>query len=149
MTDTAYSFTLTVASLTDDGKPAASNISTIKQTVKATKQSMTRYIGLEINDFINQITTANNAGYNTSGLLPLYVHPLQMKNNDTLTSILGGDLTTGSKDLATEINLMQAAQKQLATLKLPATLLTDWNARVAAMLKDATLAQGSAITSGP
>src|SRR5206468_2275069 len=71
MTDTTYSFPITVTSLIDDGAPAAANTVNITQTVIATKQSMTRYIGLEIADLIAAIQIANAAGVKTAGMLPV------------------------------------------------------------------------------
>src|SRR3954466_11928248 len=103
MTDTTYTFPITVTSLIDDGAPPAANSVNITQTVIATKQSMTRYIGLEITDFIAAVQRANAAGVSTSGLLPINTHPISMMNDDALSAILGGNFGSASQKLASEI----------------------------------------------
>lgn len=145
MSDTTYTFTITVTSLIDDGAPPAANSVNITQTVIATKQSMTRYIGLEIADLIAAIQKANAAGVKTMGMLPVDTHPISMMNNDALASILGGDLGTASKKLASEIKLMQAIQKM--SPKVDAPYGPDFTARSTAILNDLAKAQASMVTS--
>jgi hypothetical protein len=145
MTDTTYTFNITVSSLIDDGAPPASNSVNITQTVFATKESMTRYIGLEIAEFLGEIQKANAAGVSSAGLMPIDVHPITMMNNDALAAAQAGDLGTASKKLATEIKLMQAVQRLAG--KVPAPYGPDWTARANAMLNDLARAQASTITS--
>jgi hypothetical protein len=71
MTNTTYTFPITVTSLIDDGAPPAANVVNITQTVIATKQSMTRYIGLELADLATQIQNANAQGINSGGALSI------------------------------------------------------------------------------
>jgi len=147
MQNTTYTWTLTGTSTNGADTPPGASIVPVKQTVLATKQTMTRFIGLEINDFITQVQAANALGYNTAGILPLLLHPIQMKNNDALTNILGGSFKAASSDLATEINLVQAIQNMMKNMNVPAATLADWQARALALINDMTLAQASNITS--
>src|SRR4051812_15671268 len=145
MTDTTYTFPITVTSLIDDGAPPAANNVSITQTVIATKESMTRYIGLEINELIGAIQIANAAGVKTAGMLPVDTHPISKMHGDALASILAGDLAGASKNLATEIKLMQAIQKMAP--KVAAPYGADFTARSTAILNDLTKAQASMVTS--
>jgi hypothetical protein len=147
MSDTTYTFNITVTSLIDDGAPPASNNLNITQTVIATKESMTRYIGLEIADFLAAIQRANAAGVSTGGLAPINIHPVTMMNDDALAAILAGDQGTASKKLATEINLMSAIQKTAG--KAAAPYGADFTARSTAILNDMARAQASTVTSAP
>jgi hypothetical protein len=147
MQDTTYTWTLTATSTNGADTPPGSAISTVTQKVLATKQSMTRYIGLEIADFITQVQAADAAGYNTAGILPLLMHPIQNENNDAIADILAGDFTDASKDLATEINQVQAIQNMLKNMNVPAPTLLEWQARCLALINDMALAQASNITS--
>lgn len=147
MQDTTYTWTLTGTSTNGADAPPGSSIITVSQKVLASKQSMTRCIGLEIADFITQVQAADAAGYNTAGILPLLMHPIQNENTDAIADILSADFTDASKNLATEINQVQAIQNMMKNMNVPAPMLADWQARCLALVNDMTLAQASNITS--
>jgi len=77
--------------------------------------------------------------------LPIDTHPISMMNDNALASILAGDLGTASKKLASEINVMQAIQKQAG--KVAAPYGPDFVARSTAILNDLAKAQASTVTS--
>ena len=78
-------------------------------------------------------------------MLPIDTHPISMMHADALASILAGDLGGASKKLATEINVMQAVQKQAA--KVAAPYGADLTARSNAILSDLAKAQASMVSS--
>lgn len=147
MTNTTYTFAITVTSGVDDGVPPASSAVNIKQIVVATKQSMTRYIGLELADLALQIQKANAAGVSTGGALPIITRDVQPANARALASILAGNLGGASNTLNAEIKSMGGFLKAINGPSLPPDLLADWTARANAIIADLTTAQASTITS--
>jgi len=148
MTDTTYTFAITVTSLIDDGAPPASNVVNITQTVVATKQSMTRYIDLELADLALQIQTDNAAGVNSGGALPIIVYDVEAANTRALNSILAGDLSGASNTLGAEIRSMQGFLFAINNPpNIPTALLSEWTARANAIIADMRLAQASSVVS--
>jgi hypothetical protein len=145
MQDTTYEVILSATSSADPASPAATNSRSLKHTVIATKESMTRYIGLEIAEFIGEIQKANAKGVATSGLLPINVHPVTMMNDNALAAILTGNLGSSSQKDASSIKLMEAIAR--AAAKVPAPYAADWTARANAILADLAKAQASMVTS--
>jgi hypothetical protein len=141
MENTIYELTIKATSTADPAAPPASNTVTVRQTVAATKQSMTRYIGLELEELAQQIRNANAAGVKTGGALPIVTNNLQRAHARALESILSGNLGGASNTLAAEIHGMEAFLQ--ATKGVPAGLLTDWTARANAIITDLTAAQAS------
>ena len=148
MQDTTYQFTLTTTSTADtDDIPPAHHSVTVSQTVVATKQSMTRYIDLELADLALQIQNANTAGINTGGALPIVTNDLQRANQRALSSILASDLVGASNTLSTEIHSVDAFLKAISGPTIPAALVADWTARANAIRLDMGVAQASTVTS--
>jgi len=145
MQDTTYEVIITATSSADPALPPAANSRSLKHTVIATKESMTRYIRLEIDQFIGEIQNANAAGVKTAGLLPINVHPITMMNDNALAAILAGNLGSASQKHATSIKLMEAIAR--AAAKVPAPYQADWTARATAILRDLAAAQASMVTS--
>ena len=114
--------------------------------VTATKQSMTRYIGLELAELVVQIQAANAAGVKTGGALPIITNDVQRAHDRALASILSGNLGGASRTLAAEIQSMAAFLKTIGA-GLPAALAGDWTARANAIVRDLTAAQASTVAS--
>lgn len=141
MQDTTYELVIKSTSTADPAAPPASNAITVRQTVVATKQSMTRYIGLELEELAHQIRDANAAGIKTGGALNMLTNHVQKVNGRALELILAGNLSGASNTLASEINGFQGF---LQTIKnVPPAALADWTARTNAILNDLTKAQAS------
>lgn len=154
MTDTTYQYEITVVSLDDDQQPPASNTVLVEQTVIATKESMTRYIGLEIRELISEIENANVQGINTGGLLPIASHPALQMIDEALDLILSGDMNKASNTLSSNIRIMEAFVRALDGFngkgnKIPADMDLDWHARARAIIEDLQLAAASDIASAP
>jgi hypothetical protein len=148
MTNTTYTFAITVTSLIDDGAPPASNVVKIQQTVVATKQSMTRYIGLELTDLASQIQVANAAGIKTGGTLPIDVNASQGQNGKALNYILAGNFSGATSSLKSEISTMQAFLAALAgPNSIPTPYVSDWSKRANAIIVDLNAAVASTVTS--
>ena len=148
MQDTTYTFTLTATSSVDPALPPAHNTVTQHQTVVATKQSMTRYVGLELADLVLQIQNANAAGFATGGSLPIIIHDVQPKHANALASIVSGSLAGANGNLATEIKGMGAFLHAVnGPGSIPVSLVSDWVARANAIITDMTAAQASNVTS--
>lgn len=145
MRDTIYQIVATSTSTQDDEDPKAKSSVTVSHKVIATKQSMTRYIGLEIEELVQKITAANAAGTRTGGLLPLLTREVQVMHGKALDAIVAGDLAGGSKSLATAIKGMQAFLAAMPAL--PQALLDDWNAAANAIIRDMQDAMASNVTS--
>ena len=145
MQDTTYEIILSATSNADPALPPATNSRSLRHTVIATKESMTRYIGLEIAEFIDEIQKANANGVKTAGLLPINVHPITMMNDNALAAILAGNLGGASQKHASSIKLMEAIAR--AAAKVPAPYQADWTARSNAILRDLAAAQASMVTS--
>jgi hypothetical protein len=137
MDDTVYDFELTASSTQDPGEPKASNTFPAEYEVKASKESMTRYIGLEIVELIAQIEDANAQGVQTKGLLPMVVHPVSMQNDRALELILAGKLQQASNAQSAAMRIMQGFLHALeGGGKIPEPWLSDWRARGEAMVVD-------------
>lgn len=148
MDDTTYSFRVTSASVAE---PGTQRSFVARHTVTATKESMTRYIGLEIESLIQRLTEAEAAGVKLGGLKPIAVHPIRQTNNSALEAVLAGDFTRASNNHSRNINLVSAFVHALdgGGKGLPADLFADLHARAAAMLADLAAAQASTVTSAP
>jgi hypothetical protein len=141
MVDTPYPFVVQAQSLGDAG---ATNVVTPTYTVQATKESMTRYIGLEIDELIAQIEEANAQGVDTCGLLPIVEHPIKGQIDRALELILDGKLDQASKALAANAQIVEGAFLH-AIEGCDAKIaedpwLTDWRLRGEAILGDSLLA---------
>lgn len=151
MQDTSYEFVFSGESTADPGQPPAHKAVTVRQTVVATQESMTRYIRLEIAELIAEIEKANAKGIQTGGLLPISLHPARMHNDRALERNLAGDLAGASREHAAGGKAMQAFLRALAGFggKLPAALMADWKARGEAIVKDQAVAEASRVASAP
>lgn len=151
MDDTTYRFRVTTVSQADKEVPPATKNFTALHTVIATKESMTRYIGLEIADLIATLTAAETAGIKLGGLKPMTIHPILMMNNNALEAILAGNPAKASTNHATSIQLVQAFVKALdgGGKDLPPALFADLHKRAAAMLADMAAAEQSNVASEP
>ncbi len=149
MEDTTYQVVFTVTSTGDPEAPPASNNVLIEQTVTATMESMTRYIGLELLELIAVLDQAEADGIATKGLKPISVQAVQRTNNRSLDSILAGNLSGATKSHAANIRIMEGFTRALAGSgkELPAELVEDLNARAAAIIADMTTAQANPIPS--
>jgi hypothetical protein len=110
----------------------------LQHVVRATQQSMTRYIGLEIRSFIEDIERAIAAGIPTGGLEPVLLHPVETTNGRALDAILAGDGGDAAKKHETMIQIMGGFLKQLESRarSLPPALAADWTARANAIVAD-------------
>ena len=151
MDDTTYRFRVTTVSQADKELPPATKNFTALHTVIATKESMTRYIGLEIADLIATLTAAETAGIKLGGLKAITIHPILMMNDNALAAILAGDFPKASNNHATNIKLVQAFVKALdgGGKDLPPALFADLHKRAAAMLADMAAAEQSNVASEP
>ncbi len=151
MQDTTYEIVLTAESMEDPDSPPARRQVVVRHTVVATKESMTRYIGLEIAELIAEIEKANTQGIATSGLLPISVHPILATNDRALQRILAGDLAGASHAHAANIKITQGFLRALASAsrRLPAAEAADWKARGEAIVRDLTAAEASQVASAP
>lgn len=146
MEDTTYQVTFTA---TSTGDPAASNEVKIGQTVIATMESMTRYIGLELEELIAVLDQAEADGVATAGLKPISIQAVQRTNNRALDSILAGNLDRAARTHAANIRIVEGFVRALAGSgkDLPVALFDDLNARAAAILEDLAKAEVSLIPS--
>jgi hypothetical protein len=138
MEDTSYEFIVTAKSL---GDPGASNSVSVFYIVQATKESMTRYIALEIYELIDEIGAANTQGIKTGGLLPISMYPAKKKIDQALALILNGRLDRASKALSSNGSIMEAFVHALDGFngkgdKIPEPLSTDWRNRALAIIGD-------------
>ena len=149
MQDTTYQLVFTVTSNEDPETPAATNNVLVEQTVTATLESMTRYIGLELAELIEVLDAAETKGIATKGLKPISVNAVQRANDRALTLILDGNLGGAAKRHASSIKIMQGFTKALegSGKSLPADLFNDLNARAAAIIDDLTIATANPIPS--
>ena len=138
MDDTTYQFKVTTVSQKDPETPKATKNFTAEHKVIATKESMTRYIGLEIEELIATLNAAENAGVKLGGLKPIAVHPIRMMNANALESILAGNFAKATNNLSTSIQLVEAYARvvESSAKALPADLYSDLQKRCAAMLAD-------------
>ncbi|HUR79853.1 MAG TPA: hypothetical protein VM733_03750, partial [Thermoanaerobaculia bacterium] len=113
MDDTTYRFRVTTVSQQDPESPKATKEFTGEHKVTATKESMTRYIGLEIEELITVLTNADNAGVKLGGLKPIAVHPIRMMNANALEAILAKDFAKATNNHSTSIQLVTAYTKVL------------------------------------
>jgi hypothetical protein len=150
MDDTTYLFQLKTESQTDPDSPPATRSFIARHKVTATKESMTRYIGLEITELTATLVAAEASGVKLGGLKPVVIHPIQMMNDNALEAILIGNFSKASGNHATNLNLMAAFVKMLGDGKsLPPALYTDLKNRSAAIIADLTAAQLSTVVSAP
>jgi hypothetical protein len=149
MQDTTYQLVFTVTSNEDPETPAATNNVLVEQTVTATLESMTRYIGLELAQLISVLEQAETKGIATKGLKPISVNAVQRANDRALALILDGNLGGAAKQHASSIKIMEGFTKALegSGKSLPADLFDDLNARAAAIIQDLTVATANPIPS--
>jgi len=149
MDDTTYQVVFTVTSQNDPEIPPASNFVLIEQTVVATMESMTRYIGLELAELIGVLEEANASGVATAGLKPISIQAVQRTNDRALAAILDGNLDRAAKSHAANIKIVEGFVHALegSGKDLPAALYEDLNARAAAILRDLAKANASPIPS--
>lgn len=149
MEDTTYQVVFTVTSQGDPETPPATNNVLIEQTVIATMESMTRYIGLELEELIGVLEKANGKDIATAGLKPISVQAVQRTNNRALASILDGNLDAAARTHAANIRIMEGFVRALegSGKSLPAELFDDLAARAAAIIGDLRTAQSSPIPS--
>jgi hypothetical protein len=140
MEDATYEITFRAQSTADP--VVESDVQVLRQRVRATKQSMTRYIGLEIRSFIEELERANTAGIATGGLLAVLIHPVEATHLKALAAVVAGDAGGASKMQETMIKVMEGFMRQLASRSqsVPANLATDWTARGTAILSDLAIA---------
>ena len=142
MEDATYEITFRARSTADP--VVQSDLQILRQRVRATKESMTRYIGLEIRSFREDIERANASGIKTGGLLAALVHPIETQQLKALEAAAAGDVNGASKLQQTMINVMGGFMQQLAAKSLPEGLKADWTARATAIVNDLTLAAATA-----
>ncbi|MDT8439558.1 MAG: hypothetical protein RQ729_11180 [Wenzhouxiangellaceae bacterium] len=151
MEDTIYPLRFTVTSTGDPEDPKASNNILLEQTVEATMESMTRYIGLELDELILVLQQAQIDAVATAGLEPIAVQAVQRTNNRALDAILAGKLDRASRIHATNIRIVEGWVRALAGSgkSLPPELFDDLNARAEAILRDLVTARDNPIPSAP
>ncbi len=117
--------------------------------MRATPESMTRYIGLEIEELIAGLEQARDAGLQTGGLLPIQMHPARRMNQRALSSIAAGDLEGALRAHETTGRVVSGFLRALeGTLgkgsKVPGDLVQDWRVRAQAILLDVARVVGRA-----
>jgi hypothetical protein len=144
MEDTTYSFTVKATSLKDPSSPPAATAFLAQHTVRATPESMTRYLGLEIAALIAGIEEANAQGIATAGLHPILTHPIQMSNESALEYVLAGNLSGAAGKHRTTVQTTRAFLYVLdsASRRIPEPYVTDWRRRANAILADLSVAIG-------
>lgn len=149
MEDTTYQVVFTVTSSADPDDPAASRNVKVEQTVTATMESMTRYIGLELAELIAVLDQVNANDIKTAGLKPISINAVQRANDRGLASILSGNLRSAARSHAANIRIMGGFTRALAGSgkSLPSELFNDLNARAAAIIADMTKAESNQIPS--
>lgn len=147
MEDTTYEVIFTGTSASDPEAPPAKNSAVIRHTVIATKESMTRYIGLEVDELIVEIENARAQGVRTGGTLPIAQRAVKSTNDRALQNILAGNLAGASRNHAANIRIMQGFLRALDGARPPASFADDWRARANAIINDMTLAQASNVAS--
>jgi hypothetical protein len=143
MQNTEYEFTISGTSTKDTAMPPASNEVVAHHKIIATKESMVRYIQLELTAFLAAIETAAAQGIRARGVEPVMLHPVSMMNQRALEQILGGDLASASKTIGSSIRVMNAVNLMVNGANLPPAYASDWKARSAAILTDLATAQAS------
>jgi hypothetical protein len=138
MENVTYEITFKAKSTADPS--VESEVQVLKQHVQATKQSMTRYIGLEIRSFIEDIQRANTTGVGSGGLLPMMAHPIESSQIKALDAIMQNDSSGATRLQQTMIKVLEGFIKQLTPKQLPAPYAADWMARATAILADLRLA---------
>lgn len=151
MDDTVYRIRVTTVSQVDTDEPPATRYFVGEHKVEATKESMTRYIGLEIAELIATLEKAAAEGVTGGGIKPIAVHPIQASNLRALDAILAGDLKRASGVHSTSIHLVEAFVRALdgGGKNLPPALFADLHARAAAMLADLAKAEACMVASAP
>jgi hypothetical protein len=143
MTDTVYRVELTATSTI---APAASDNVLVEHTVRATLESRTRYVGLELQALVDEIVRANAEGVATAGLHPIATHPMQMAQARALERIAAGDVRGAVGALRGCSRATAAFLYALAGSggggKLPEPWFADWNRRAEAIVADLALAAG-------
>jgi len=88
-------------------------------------------------------------GFPTAGLQPIAINAMQRTNDRALESILAGDLRAAARGHAANIRILEGWARALdgSGAGLPADVVADLEARVAAMLADMRKAEVSLIPS--
>lgn len=141
MQDTVYEFTVSATSTMDPAINKAKKEKVVRFKVLATKESMSRYVNLEVSEFLGQIDLAAAQGIAMRGIEPVMLHPVTMMTSKALEQIVAGDPAGASKTLSSAIKVMEAVSRMVTGTGLPEPLASDWKARSAAILADLALAQ--------
>lgn len=145
MQDTVYDIVFTSQS----SMAPVHNDLTLKHKVLATKESMARYLNLEVAEFLAQITAADAQGISARGIQPVMLHPVTMMTTKALEQVLAGELGGASKTLSSAIKVMEAVDRMVQGAALPEPRASDWKARSTAILADMAAAQASTVASLP
>jgi hypothetical protein len=147
MEDTTYQVVLTVESQADPATPGTTNDVLLEQTVTATIESMTRYIGLEFDALIAEITAAKSQGISTRGLKPITMQAAKRTNDRALNRVLNGKLSRARRIHKSNMRIVEAFLHALngGGKSLPTALADDWRARAQAILADQALAATSTV----
>lgn len=160
MQDTDYEILITAVSegsrndekwIQDKGGPATrSQLATL--TVLATKESMTRYIGLELDELIASIEQANSRGIRTGGLLQI-ARVAERRNGAALNQISSGRMAAASRIHRANYRLMGAFLRALQAWSRPGGVRTaladEWRLRGRELRVDIDLAAASDVSSAP
>lgn len=141
MSDTIY--TAEVSAYSTSGN--LTNTATIKTIVQATLESRIRYIGLEVDELIQQIQSAKNQGVSTCGLLPIALYPVKLQNSRALDLALEAKPDQAQSTVSAELKIMQGAWMHAleGCKSVPADVWgADWTARGDAIMADLLLILG-------
>ena len=138
MEDTLYGIEMTATSTGDPGSQPASRTVRIEQMVRTTLESKTRYIGLEIQELIEEIGQAQAAGLRTAGLLAIATHPIQLAHARAMERLAANDPGAVIQALQTTRRTTGAFLRALngSGGNLPPATFGDWRMRAGAILDD-------------
>ena len=141
MEDTVYQFIVTVTSTDDPESPAAKNSFVVDQTVLATHETRTRFVGLGIDSLIAEIELAQEAGIQTGGLLPIQMYPAKKASDRALARIVAGNFSGAENALSSAIRIMEGFLHALDGFTgdgspVPIEMVNDWRQRGEAIVGD-------------
>jgi len=141
MTETTYQYKVTITSeIEEQDGTLGTNFKIEDFVVTPTKESMVRYIDLEIKELITEIELANEEGVKTGPSLFVAMEAVERTHDKTLNSVLADKFGNADKTLSTTKKVMGAFIKAIEGFDGTANRLgdrfDDWLARSNAIIND-------------
>jgi len=141
MTETTYQYKVTITSeIEEQDGTLGTNFKIEDFVVTPTKESMVRYIDLEIKELITEIELANEEGVKTGPSLFVAMEAVERTHDKTLNSVLADKFGNADKTLSTTKKMMGAFIKAIEGFDGTANRLgdrfDDWLARSNAIIND-------------